>query len=173
MWILDRTAGAVFFPEICNFVFMGKSPLPWIAAGGALLAYASLKATQKVLSAQNLNLKVTNFDLKAKPPVVELSLINPYQGFLELQNITGDLIFNNNFFGTLYFNKLTAIPPNKIIVVKVPVRLNPLDASGILVDLINKPRTDWKKYFTNGKFQIKGSMTAENLILPFEATWKF
>lgn len=152
---------------------MGKSPLPWIAAGGALLAYASLKATQKVLSAKNLNLKVTNFDFKAKPPVVELSLINPYQGFLELENITGDIIFNNNYIGTLYFNKLTAIPPNKVIAVRVPVRINPLDAAGILVDLVNKPTSDWKKYFTKGKFQIKGSLTAENIILPFESTWNF
>lgn len=152
---------------------MGKSPLPYIAAGGALLLYASLKATQKALSAKNLNIKVTNFDLKAKPPVVEISLINPYQGFLELQNITGDLIFNNNYFGTLYFNKLTALPPNKVIAIRIPVRINPLDAGGVLVDLFNKPVTEWKKYFTAGKFQIKGSLTAENIILPFESSWDF
>jgi LEA14-like dessication related protein len=152
---------------------MGKSPLPWILAGGALVLYATGKAVQKTLSAQNLNLKLTNFDFKAKPPVVEITLINPYQGFLELENITGDIIFNNNAIGTMYFNKLTALPPNRVIAIQVPVRLNPLDTAGILVDLLNKPKTEWKKYFTAGKFQIVGSMTAENVILPFKQTWQF
>jgi LEA14-like dessication related protein len=152
---------------------MGKSPLPWILAGGALVLYATGKAAQKALSAKNLNLKVTGFDFKAKPPVVELTLINPYQGFLELENITGDIIFNNNAIGTMYFNKLTALPPNKTIAIRVPVRLNPIDAAGILVDLINKPSSEWKKYFTNGKFTIAGSLTAENVILPYNQTWDF
>ena len=142
-----------------------------LAAGAAILTYLGLKGTQKLLSAQNLNIKVTNFDFQAKPPSIEISMINPYQGFLELQNITGDLIFNNNFFGTMVFNKLTAIPPNKQIIIKVPVRVNPLDAGGVIVDLFKKPAKEWLSYFKKGKLVIKGTMTAENIILPFGTTF--
>lgn len=154
---------------------MSKSPnfIPYLIGGGVLFLYATYKATAKALSAKNLNVKLTNIDFAVKPPQVEITLINPYNGFLELENITADLIFNNNDVGTLFFNQVTAIPPNKMITIKTSVKINYLDASGILVDLINKPKKEWKKYFTNGKFQVKGSITAENAILPLELTYNF
>jgi LEA14-like dessication related protein len=152
---------------------MGKSPLPWIIAGGAVLVYAAFQGTAKALSGKNLNLKITNLDFQSKPPVVEITMINPYQGFLELQNITGDIIFNGNSIGTLYFNKLTALPPNKVISIRVPVRFNPIDAAGIIVDLINKPKTEWRKYFANGKLEIAGTLSAENILLPYSSKFSF
>jgi LEA14-like dessication related protein len=154
---------------------MGKSPniMPFLIGGGALLVYAAYKTAAKALSAKSLNVKLTNIDFATTPPKIEITLINPYNGYLELENITADLIFNGNAVGTIWFNQVTAIPPNKMVTIKTNVRVNFLDASGILVDLINKPKKDWKKYFTSGKFQVKGSLTAENAILPLDLTWNF
>jgi LEA14-like dessication related protein len=152
-----------------------KSPniLPLVLFGGGLLVWGSAKAAAKALSAKSLNVKLSNIDFATTPPKIEITLINPYKGYLELENITADLIFNGNAIGTIWFNQVTAIPPNKMVKIKTNVQLNLLDASGVLIDLINKPKKDWKKYFTSGKFQVKGSLTAENAILPLELTWQF
>jgi hypothetical protein len=78
---------------------MGKSSpklFPYLIGGAALLVYASVKTAQKALSAKSLNVKLTNIDFASTPPQIEITLINPYNGYLELENITADLIFNNN-----------------------------------------------------------------------------
>ena len=137
----------------------------------AIAGYIVSRLFTKAKSAQNLNIKITGIDFPKK--MVNITLINPYNGSLDLKSITGDVIFNGNAVGTLFFTTFTNIPPNKTVQINVPIRINPLDAGGVLLDLLKLKVSEWKNYFKKGTFSIKGDINMSNLLVPFEQNWKF
>lgn len=145
-----------------------------MARGNKVLIFGGLAvlgfwALNKFRSVQALNVKVRGVNIPAR--AVTLSIANPGNNFLNLDNITADMVFNGNAVATVNFTQGATIPPGKTAVIQVPVKLNPLDAAGVFWDLLTGKKAG--DYFTKGKFTIAGTVKADGVLVPFSETWDF
>lgn len=134
-----------------------------VIGGGGYLLYKH--GISKSVSATNLNIKLRAVDLKKK--TVTMTITNPYNGSITVDNITGDVIFNNNNIATVIKQEPFDILPNQSKDISLPFKINNFDAMGILIDIFKLPKDKIKEYFTKGNLAVKGTVNSNNLLIDF------
>tara|TARA_R110000868_G_scaffold411573_1_gene705442 strand:- start:5542 stop:6009 length:468 start_codon:yes stop_codon:yes gene_type:complete len=129
------------------------------------------KYVVKAITAANLNIKVSDINFPKK--IIVLSITNPYKSDLLVDSIQGDLIFNDNSFASFSnFDKIN-IAKNSTTKLNLRVKLNLLNAAGILTDLIGKNKEQRKEYFLKGNFRVQGTANSSGLLFKFNQFYSF
>ena len=138
-----------------------------LLTGGALLFY---KKGFAAVSAKNLNIKLRGVDFLKKEII--MTITNPYNGNITVDNITGDVIFNNNNLATVAKTLPFDILANQSKDVKIPFKINNFDALGILLDVLKLPKAKIKDYFIKGNLNVKGTVNSSGLLVDFDVKIK-
>jgi LEA14-like dessication related protein len=129
-----------------------------VALGIAALV-ALLKFTRKGITAQRLNVKISNLKLlPIKNASIVLSVINPTGTEISFNSIVADVLLNGNAFATLSTNRKTTIKANSSINIDLPIKINPIEGSRLALSLLKKPAG----YIVN----VQGTINSENLNFP-------
>lgn len=129
------------------------------------------KYVVKAITAANLNIKVSDINFPKK--IIVLSITNPYKSDLVVDSVQGDLIFNDNSFASFSnFDKIN-IAKNATTKLNLRVKLNLINAAGILTDLIGKNNQQRKDYFLKGNFRVQGTANSSGLLFKFNQFYTF
>lgn len=134
-----------------------------IVTGVVLLAK---KAGSTIVSGKNLNIKLKTLNIPKK--YVIISIYNPYNGEVVVDNINSDLIFNNNAIATFNTTEQAVIKPNSQLDLKIPFKVNSFDAFGVLVDVLKLGKDQIKEYFKVGNLTAKGNINSNGILIGFE-----
>ena len=147
---------------------MALSTTKKILIGGSV-AFLAFKLSQYLKNLKSINFKVKGVNLKAGAFTV--SITNTTNSYLNIENLTADLIFNGSSFATIVQNTGLAIPARKTSILMIHIKINPLDAAGLLFDFLkSKNKSDFAK---KGKFQILGTFKANNVTMAINENWDF
>ena len=143
-----------------------KSFLPVIIGAGAIGAYYFYKFYAKKQTAKNLNIKLRTIKLDPiSQAAVQIEIANPTPQDIVLNAISADLNINNTPISTLNYFKKTIIPANNSTSIDLRIQINPLEAISFFGDIfLNKAGLN--------EIAIKGTASAENLVIPFDITQK-
>lgn len=97
-----------------------------------------------------------------------MSIYNPYNGEVVVDNINSDLIFNNNAIATFNTTEQAVIKPNSQMDLKIPFKINSFDAFGVLVDVLKLGKDQIKEYFKKGNLTAKGNINSNGILIGFE-----
>jgi LEA14-like dessication related protein len=111
----------------------------------------------------NANITKVDFNKQLKTFVVFLRLINPSNASLKIKSIVADVIWQGSAGATIDYRLPIELKPLGEQVLQLPIKLN-LNLATILTSLLTNKLAD----VVNGKFEIKGTINAENLVVPFE-----
>jgi LEA14-like dessication related protein len=132
-----------------------------IAAAGAAVYYIYQK--KQAVASLNVNISKVDFNKQKKTLVVFLRLINPSNASLNIKSIVADVIWQGSAAATIDYRTPIVIKPLDEKILELPVKLN-LNLATIVTSLLTSKISD----VVNGKFEIKGTINAENLVVPFE-----
>jgi LEA14-like dessication related protein len=132
--------------------------LPVVLIGG-LIAKKIFSKVQ-TLKALNYNISKIDFNKNDKTIVVFLRLINAGNEVLKINNIVADIFWKGTNSATLDYRKILELKPNEEQTIQLPIKLN-LSFAELILNLIKD-----KTKILNGKFEIKGSINAEGLVVP-------
>lgn len=136
------------------------------AGVAAFLLWAFIRAGRLAQTVKSLNVNVSGIDWNRndKTLIVMMRVINPGTTAININSIVGDVIFKGVYTAVIDYRNQTQIKAGEERTLRLPIRLN-LDFVQLLTDILQN-----KKSAFNGKFEIKGSVNAEGLILPFSYT---
>ena len=132
-----------------------------LAAAGAATYYIYQK--KQAVASLNANITKVDFNKQLKTFVVFLRLINPSNASLKIKSIVADVIWQGSAGATIDYRLPIELKPLGEQVLQLPIKLN-LNLATILTSLLTNKLAD----VVNGKFEIKGTINAENLVVPFE-----
>ena len=132
-----------------------------IAAAGAATYYIYQK--KQAVASLNANITKVDFNKQLKTFVVFLRLINPSNASLKIKSIVADVIWQGSAGATIDYRLPIELKPLGEQILQLPIKLN-LNLATILTSLLTNKLAD----VVNGKFEIKGTINAENLVVPFE-----
>jgi len=132
-----------------------------LAAAGAATYYIYQK--KQAVASLNANITKVDFNRQLKTFVVFLRLINPSNASLKIKSIVADVIWQGSAGATIDYRLPIEIKPLGEQILQLPIKLN-LNLATILTSLLTNKLAD----VVNGKFEIKGTINAENLVVPFE-----
>lgn len=141
-----------------------KTGIAIIAAG---LAYVLYRGFQKTTAVKSLNWNITgvDFNQKDRTLVVKLRLINPANASIKIRSIVGDCIFRGEYIATIDYREPIELKGNEERTLLLAIKPN-ISLVNIIADLL----TQKTKTALSGKFEIKGTINAENLVVPFDYT---
>lgn len=143
---------------------MNKKLIPVIVGAGAIGAYYLYKFYGKKQTAKNLNVKLRTIKLQPiQDAAVTMDVANPTNQDIVLNAITADLSINNKAISTLKFFGKKIIAANNSTLIDLKIQLNPMEVISLAADI-------FKKTGIAGEVTIKGTINAENLLLPFSIT---
>lgn len=136
----------------------------WVLGAGAGLFLAGKFLFRKKEAIKSLNVNVTKIDWNKqnKNIVVDVRLINPSNAPIDIKSIVADVIWKGTSGATIDYRQpftLKALESKTII---LPVKLN-LELVTLVSDLLGGKLKD----ITSGKFELKGFVNAEGLVVPF------
>lgn len=138
--------------------------IPAVLVTGVVLL--AKKAGSTIVSGKNLNIKLKTLNIPKK--YVIMSIYNPYNGEVVVDNINSDLIFNNNAIATFNTTEQAVIKPNSQMDLKIPFKINSFDAFGVLVDVLKLGKDQIKEYFKKGNLTAKGNINSNGILIGFE-----
>lgn len=138
--------------------------IPAVLVTGVVLL--AKKSGSTIVSGKNLNIKLKTLNIPKK--YVIISIYNPYNGEVVVDNINSDLIFNNNAIATFNTTEQAVIKPNSQLDLKIPFKVNSFDAFGVLVDVLKLGKDQIKKYFKVGNLTAKGNINSNGILIGFE-----
>jgi LEA14-like dessication related protein len=138
--------------------------IPAVLVTGVVLL--AKKAGSTIVSGKNLNIKLKTLNIPKK--YVIMSIYNPYNGEVVVDNINSDLIFNNNAIATFNTTEQSVIKPNSQMDLKIPFKINSFDAFGVLVDVLKLGKDQIKEYFKKGNLTAKGNINSNGILIGFE-----
>jgi hypothetical protein len=147
---------------VCLYRMQGnKTGIAIVAAG---LAYVIYRGFQKTTAVRTLNWNITgvDFNKQDRTLVVKLRLINPANASIKIRSIVGDVIFKGDYVATIDYRNELELKPNEERTIQLAVKPN-ISLVTILTNLI----TQKTKQALSGKLEIKGSINAESLVVPF------
>jgi LEA14-like dessication related protein len=129
-----------------------------VAAGAAAYFIYNKKAAVKSL---NVNVTKVDFNRKTKNLEVFIRLINPSNASLSVKSIVADAIWKGSAGATIDYRTPFVLKPLEEKTIQLPVKVN-LDLFSILSSFL----TGKLKDAISGKFELKGSVNAEGLVVP-------
>lgn len=140
----------------------GKYLVPVILTGSALfLLGRQLLRKGEAIKSLNVNVTKVDYNKADKSFVVFVRIINPANSSIRIKSIVGDVLWNNTYGATLSYLKETIIGATEERTIQIPVKPN-LDWLSVIKDVFTKG-----KEALNGTFEIKGTVNAEGLVVPF------
>ncbi len=136
-----------------------------IIGGTAVAVATAVYFFQKKEAIASLNANITKIDYNSakKTLVVYLRLINPSNASLKIKSIVADVIWNGSAAATIDYRTPIILKSLEEKTLELPVKLN-LNLVTILSSLLTSKLSD----AVNGKFELKGNINAENLVVPIE-----
>lgn len=136
----------------------------WVLGAGAGLFFAAKYFFRKKEAIKSLNVNVTKIDYnrQEKTFVVDVRLINPSNAPISIKSIVGDVVWKGTAGATIDYRQPFTLNALESKVIKLPVKLN-LELVSLVSDLL----TGKLKDIVNGRFEIKGTVNAEGLVVPF------
>lgn len=135
--------------------------------GGGLLAagFVAYKLFNKSQAIKSLNVNISKIDWNKqdKSFVVFVRLINPANASIKISSIVADVLWKGSAAATLDYREPIILKALETQTIQIPVKPN-LDLVSIVTDLLTGKLTD----ALSGKFEVKGVVNAENLVVPFE-----
>lgn len=129
----------------------------------ALLIGRALLQKGEAVKALNVNVTGIDFNKKERTFVVMVRLINPANASLKVKSIVGDVIWKGSAAATIDYRNEFTLKSNEERTINLPIKLN-LELATVVTDLIFGKL----KEALSGKFEIKASVNAEGLVVPFE-----
>lgn len=138
--------------------------------GAGILGLVTWNFIRKGRTAKNLNVSISNVDLnvKDKKASVEVRIVNPTKQSITINSFVGDFIWNGDAIGTLKFLKDQVISGQSETKLLIPVQLNPIALISFFATLFTKD-----KGALEGTYQVKGVLSAENLLFPVDYKSKY
>jgi LEA14-like dessication related protein len=129
-------------------------------AGAGALAYFLV---QKKEAIKSLNVNVTKIDYNKsnKNIVVFVRLINPSNAKLSVKSIVADVFWKGSAGATIDYRNPFVLGPLEEKIIELPVKLN-LELFNVITSLL----TGKLKEALSGKFELKGNVNAEGLVVP-------
>jgi LEA14-like dessication related protein len=136
----------------------------WVLGAGAGLFLVGKFLFRKKEAIKNLNVNVTKIDWNKqnKNIVVDVRLINPSNAPIVIKSIVADVIWKGTTGATIDYRQPFTLNSLESKTISLPVKLN-LELVTIITDLLGGKLKD----IINGKFELKGSVNAEGLVVPF------
>ena len=136
-----------------------KKFLPLLLTAG--IGYFAYKYISKGFAAKKLNIKLRSIRLNPiSKASLTLDIINPTNTNININSIVGDVIVNGYSISTINYQNAVSIPANGSIFIELMIKVNPLDAGGFILDLIQKKGK-------LGKIKVLGSVSGEGIVAPF------
>lgn len=132
-----------------------------VVAVGAVAYYVYQK--KGAVTSLNVNVTKVDFNSKTKNIVVFLRLINPSNASLKVKSIVADVIWKGSAGATIDYRVPFTLNSLEEKTIELPVKLN-LD----LLTIVSSFLTGKIKDAISGKFELKGNVNAEGLIVPIE-----
>jgi LEA14-like dessication related protein len=130
-----------------------------VVAAGAAAYYIYQK--KSAVTALNVNISKVDFNKQSKKIVVFLRLINPSNASLSIKSIVADVIWKGSAGATIDYRVPFVLKSLEEKTIELPVKLN-LD----LLTVVSSFLTGKLKDAVSGKFELKGSVNAEGLVVP-------
>jgi LEA14-like dessication related protein len=135
--------------------------------GGGILAAGTaayfLFRKKEAIKALNVNVVKLDFNKSTKNVVVFVRMINPSNASLSVKSIVADVFFKGSAGATIDYRTPFILKPNEEKTIELPIKLN-LE----LITIVSNLLTGKFKEAISGKFELKGNVNAEGLVVPFE-----
>jgi LEA14-like dessication related protein len=135
--------------------------------GGSLLAAGAIAywvlRKKEAISALNVNVTKLDYNKANRNVVVFVRLINPSNASLRVKSIVADVYWKGSAGATIDYRTPFDLKPLEERTIELPVKLN-LELVSIITDIL----TGKFKEAISGKFELKGNVNAEGLVVPFE-----
>lgn len=136
-----------------------------VLAGLAAGAYAIVKLTSVVDTAQSLQIQLLKLNIKLPKVFATIQIFNPSKNTITIDSLVGEIFFNGKSIGTLqYINKTPIAPYSYTNFNDVLINLSPSGVITLTVDIIQKK--------SDGTITIKGKVYVKGKPLPFEQSKK-
>ena len=145
-----------------------KSNKTLLIGGGILAAGAAayfLLRKKEAIAALNVNVVKLDYNRSTKNIVVFVRLINPSNASLSVRSIVADVFWKGSAGATIDYRIPFVLKPNEEKTIELPVKLN-LELLTIVTSLLSGKF----KEAISGKFELKGNVNAEGLVVPLEYT---
>jgi LEA14-like dessication related protein len=129
-------------------------------AGGIAYFIYNKKGAVKAL---NVNVTKLDYNSSSKNIVVFVRMINPSNASLSVKSIVADVYWKGSAGATIDYRIPFVLKPNEEKTIELPVKLN-LELLTIVTSLLSGKI----KEAISGKFELKGNVNAEGLIVPLE-----
>lgn len=130
-----------------------------LAGGIAYFIYNKSGAVK----ALNVNVTKLDYNRSSKTIVVFVRMINPSNASLSVRSIVADVFWKGSAGATIDYRVPFVLKPNEEKTIELPVKLN-LELLTIVTSLLQGKF----KEAISGKFELKGNVNAEGLIVPLE-----
>lgn len=144
---------------------MAKSKTGLLLIAGAIgVVFWRLFQKTEAVKALNWNITGVDFNKNDRTLVVKLRLINPANAAIKIRSIVGDAIFKGEFVATIDYREEITLKPNEERTLFLAIKPN-ISLINIFSSLIQSKGN--VKQTLSGKFELKGNINAENLVVPF------
>lgn len=140
-------------------IFIGVGAL----VAGAIAFFVFRK--KEAIKALNVNVTKVDFNKQTKNIVVFVRMINPSNASLSVKSIVADVYWKGNAGATIDYRLPFVLKPLEEKIIELPVKLN-LQLVTVISDLL----TGKFKEAISGKFELKGNVNAEGIVVPLEYT---
>jgi LEA14-like dessication related protein len=134
-----------------------------VVAAGAITYFIFRK--KEAIKALNVNVTKIDYNKARRSVVVFVRLINPSNASLFVKSIVADVYWKGSAGATIDYRTPFELKPLEERTIELPVKLN-LELVSIITDIL----TGKLKEAISGKFELKGSVNAEGLVVPLEYT---
>lgn len=131
-----------------------------ILAAGALAYYFFRK--KEAIASLNVNVTKIDYNKANRNVVVFVRLINPSNASLKVKSIVADVYWKGSAGATIDYRSPFELKPLEEKIIELPVKLN-LELVSIITDIL----TGKFKEAISGKFELRGNVNAEGLVVPF------
>jgi LEA14-like dessication related protein len=135
--------------------------------GGGILAVGAISyflfRKKEAIQALNVNVTKIDYNKARRSVVVYVRLINPSNASLFVRSIVADVFWKGSAGATIDYRVPFELKPLEEKTIELPVKLN-LELVSIITDLL----TGKLKEAISGKFELKGFVNAEGLVVPLE-----
>ena len=131
-----------------------------VVVAGAAAYYIYQK--KEAITSLNVNVVKVDFNKQSKNLVVLLRIINPSNASLKIKSIVADVIWKGSAGATIDYRLPFELKSLEEKTIQLPVKAN-LDLLSILSSLLTGKLSE----ALSGKFELKGSVNAEGLVVPF------
>jgi LEA14-like dessication related protein len=143
-----------------------KSNKGLLIGGGILAAGAVgyfLLRKKEAIASLNVNVTKLDFNKSTKNIVVFVRMINPSNASLSVKSIVADVFWKESAGATIDYRIPFILGPNQEKTIELPVKLN-LE----LITIVSNFLTGKFKEAISGKFELRGNVNAEGLVVPFD-----